>query len=136
MRRKVHDNLAITQDYSIDDKVKVLMTIYIDNIVKEFLMTLWNNVKCPWFENLFKVNQDAEKLNSHKKELFYTFIMKLMFLCKCARPDVSLAICFLSSRVREDIKQDIIKLIQLLSFLLMTQLDPLTLKADDHSNLY
>lgn len=135
-RGKVHDYLAMTLDYTYKGRLKVLMTEYIEDMADKFPMVLKENVKCPWSENLFKVNLKATKLDHHKKAVFHTFVMKGMFLCKRARPNVSPGICFLSSRVSEPTVQDMIKLIRIIAFLLNTKEDPLVLYADDSQCLF
>ena len=51
-------------------------------------------------EKLFKINNDMKKLDDKQRDIFHTFVMKAMFLCKRARPDVSPAVTFLSTRVK------------------------------------
>jgi len=63
--------------------------------------------------------------------MFYTFVMKAMFLCKRGRPDIQPGIPFLVTRVRGPTEQDWAKLTRLLSFLKHTQDDVLTLGADN-----
>jgi hypothetical protein len=58
------------------------MTKYVKAMVEEFLESLSGNPKCPWNENLFKVNDKLRKLHEAKVKVFHTFVMKGMFLCK------------------------------------------------------
>ena len=62
--------------------------------------------------------------------------MKAMFLCKRARPDINMAIGFLSSRVKEPNENDCNKLLCVMGFLKATAEDLLTLEADDMQALY
>ena len=62
--------------------------------------------------------------------------MKAMFLCKRGRPDISLAICFLASRVQTPNEGDWSKLIRVLAFLQATVEEVLTLEADDSQTIY
>jgi hypothetical protein len=89
----------------------------------------------PWTEPLLKVDKDAKKLEEERRSIFHTFVMKAMFLCKRARPDIDQAISFLSSRVREANEGDWIKLLRVMSFLKGTIDDVLTLEADDTNTL-
>jgi hypothetical protein len=85
----------------------------------------------PWTEKLFKVNSESKNLDEERRGVFHTFVMKAMFLCKRARPDVNPAIGFLSSRVKEPNEGDWNKLQKVLGFLKGTIEDVLTLEADD-----
>ena len=85
----------------------------------------------PWTEKLFKVNNQSNNLDDKRQAIFHTFVMKAMFLCKRARPDVNLVIGFLSSRVKEPNEGDWKKLMKAMGFLKGTIEDVLTLEADD-----
>jgi hypothetical protein len=88
-------------------------------------------IRCPWNENLFKVDPTVPKLTKEKRELFHTFVAKGLFACKRARPDIQPAIAFLTTRVKEPDEQDWFKLKRMMSFLNKTQEDVLTLTCDD-----
>ena len=51
-------------------------------------------------ENLFVVNKDCKKLNSVKATSFHNIIAKALYVLKQARPDISVAIAFLMTRVQ------------------------------------
>ena len=61
----------------------------------------------------------------------YTFVMKAMFVCKRARPDIQPAVAFLATRVKGPTDQDYKKLVWMMEFLKHTKKDVLTLQADD-----
>jgi hypothetical protein len=68
-----------------------------------------NNCKkiaTPAPENLFKVDESAVKLGSAKAKIFHTIVAKALYVSKWARPDTSLAIAFLTTRVREPDEDD------------------------------
>jgi hypothetical protein len=69
----------------------------------------------PWTEKLFKVQEDAKKLDKERRSIFYMFVMKAMFMCKRARPDIEPAIFFLSSRVNDANEGDWKKLLRVMS---------------------
>jgi hypothetical protein len=81
----------------------------------------------PWTEKLFKVNDESKHLDEVRRVIFHTFVMKAMFLCKRARPDVNPVIGFLSSRVKELNEGDWNKLQKVLGFLKGTISDVLKL---------
>ena len=90
----------------------------------------------PWSENLFKVNKKEQKLDSAKQATFHTFVMKAMFLCKRARPDIEPVVGFLLTRTKEPNTGDWRKLLKMMAFLNETMEDILTLMADDLGALY
>ena len=62
--------------------------------------------------------------------------MKMMFLCKRARPDIEPGVSFLSTRTTKSDESDWVKLVRVLEFLKNTINDVLTLEADDAQTLY
>jgi hypothetical protein len=135
VRGKRHDYLAMILDFSQDGAVKINMKYYIEGMLEEFPFPIGSIKKTPWTEKLLKINEDANKLEEERRSIFHTFVMKGMFLCKRARPDIDQAIGFLSSRVNEANEEDWKKLLRVLSFLKGTIDDVLTLEADDSNTL-
>ena len=66
-----------------------------------------------------------------KKAIYHTYVMKSIFLCKRARPDVEPAVSFLSTRTTKSDETDWGKLVRTLGFLKGTRDEILTLEADD-----
>lgn len=135
VRGKKHDYLAMILDYTKKGSLKVDMKYYIDGMIKDFPHQIPKVKMQPWTENLFKVNDNANKIDKTKREVFHTFVMKAMFLCKRARPDIMPAICFLSSRVSEPNVDDWNKLLRVLGYLRATRDDVLELSADDTNTI-
>ena len=81
------------------------------------------------------IGSNDKKMEETRRGTFHTFVMKAMFLCKRARPDIEPAIAFLSSRVKEPNKGDWNKLLRVMGFLKGTIDDVLTLEADDTNTL-
>jgi hypothetical protein len=50
--------------------------------------------------DLFIVNKDAEKLSEEGATTFHNLVAKTLYVSKRAGPDVSMAIAFLTTRVR------------------------------------
>ena len=65
------------------------------------------------------------------KEEFHTFVAKALFLSKRGRPDISMAIEFLTTRVKEPDVDDWKKILQLMSYLKQTKDLVLTLEMDN-----
>jgi hypothetical protein len=135
VRGKVHDYLAMIIDFTQDGALKVDMRYYIEAMIEEFPYEIKATKTAPWTEKLFKVQEDSKKLEEEQRSILHTFVMKAMFLCKRARPDVDPAIGFLSSRVNVATEDDWNKLLRVLGFLKGTVNDILTLEADDENTL-
>jgi hypothetical protein len=135
VRGKVHDYLAMIMDYTQDGALKIDMKYYIKGMLDDFPYEVKPVKVAPWTERLLKVNDDYDKLEEQRRSVFHTFVMKAMFLCKRARPDIDQAIAFLSSRVRDANEGDWNKLLRVMGFLKATIEDVLTLEADDSNTL-
>ncbi len=68
-------------------------------------------------DNLFVVNKDCKKLSDEVAEAFHTIVAKALYVTKQARPDTSLAIAFLTTRVRAPDTDDWEKLCHLMEYL-------------------
>ena len=131
-RGKVHDYLGMNLDYTVDGQVTIGMVPYIESMVEGFPKQSLQGpaVKSPWNENLFKVHDKSPKLDQQRAELFHTVTAQGLFACKRARPDISPAIAYLTTRVREPNEDDWDKLSRMMKFLKQTSKDRLTLRAD------
>ena len=94
------------------------------------------NTKAPWNDKLFKVNNTTKKLDEKRKYIFHTYVMKAMFLCKRARPNIEPGVSYLSTRTTKPDESDWAKLLRVMGFLKGTKDDVLTLEADDAQTLY
>jgi hypothetical protein len=99
-RGKRHDYLAMVLDFNQEGKLVLDMCDYVKNMVKD-----WEAVAeslpmstSPWTEKLFKVDETSPLLAKKSREIFHTFVMKGMFVCKRARQDIQTGIISLSSR--------------------------------------
>jgi hypothetical protein len=134
VRGKVHDYLAMKLDFTEKGKLIVNMSDYIKSMVFEFPEAV-SQQKCPWNENLFKVDANSPKLKKEQSELFHTFVAKGLFVCKRGRPDIQPAIAFLSTRVKEPNENDWLKLKKMIGFLDYTKEDTLKLDCDDDGTI-
>ena len=99
-------------DFSTPKIVKITMLEYIDEIVE-----LWDKacselndghevvsgckrIATASPNNLFKVDEDAVKLDKARAKAFHNIMAKGIYVTKSARPDISLAIVFLITRVK------------------------------------
>ncbi len=72
-------------------------------------------------ENLFKVQENDNKnrmyVSKEQAKLFHSAVAKLLFVAKRGRPDVLLAISFLTTRVQKPDEDDWKKLLRVLAHL-------------------
>ncbi len=77
--------------------------------------------------NLFEVNKDREKVSEAASVAFHTVVAKT----KRTRPDSSLAIAFLTTRVRAPNTDDLEKLCHFMEYLRADQDCPLILSGEN-----
>jgi len=59
---------------------------------------------------LFNTDPGCKKLCKEKGQLFHHLVAKLLYLSKCTRQDIQIAVAFLCTRVREPDTEDYKKL--------------------------
>ena len=74
-------------------------------------------------EKLLKIQEDTKKLDDERRGIFHTYVMKAIFLCKRARPDIDQAISFLSSISKDANEGHWKNLLRVMSFLKGTKND-------------
>ena len=96
---KVHPYLGMTFNFEEESKLKIIMTEYVSKMINEFKYKdqIKDKVRTLAAEHIFKINNKCNKLNKEKTEVFHTYMAKGLFLCKRARPDIQLAIAFLTT---------------------------------------
>jgi hypothetical protein len=86
-------------------------------------------------DNLFVVNEDCNKVSNEAAAASYTIVAKALYVTKRHRPDISLAIAFLTTRVRSPNTEDWEKLHHLMEYLRGDRDRPLMLGADNEGML-
>jgi hypothetical protein len=130
-RGKIHDYLGMKIDYSDRSKVRITMNEYVDKMLKELPHDMDGTAASPASNHLFRTNnKDPILLSAEKGEMFHHNVAKLLFLCKRARPDIQLAVAFLTTRVKCPDIDDYKKLARVMRYLRGTARMPLTLEAD------
>ena len=140
---KTHKYLGMLLDFSHANQCRVTMIDYVDEIVVAYDKALtklsdgFSAVKmksnlartsaAP--DDLFVVNEDAVKLSEEGATAFHNLVAKTLYASKRARPDVSTAIAFLTTRVRAPDVDDWRKLSHLMEYLRVDRLRPLILSA-------
>ena len=129
-----HDYLAMIFDYSVPGSLRLDMCNYVKSMIHDFPYKI-KDEKYPWNQNMFKVYETEKDLGDDRRQVFHTFVMKGMFVCKRASQDIAPGIAFLSTRTKSPNEGDWRKLLKLLGFMKRTQDDVATLEADDAQRL-
>jgi hypothetical protein len=124
---KQHDYLGMHWDYSVDGEVKITMKGFTDDILSD--CTINGIASSPAANHLFQVREDSVKLSQSSKEQFHTLVAKLLYLAKRVRPDLLLAISFLTTRVLNPDTDDQLKLDRVMRYLSSTSELGIVLKA-------
>ena len=142
-RGKKHKYLGMSIDFSKKGITSVSMTDYVKDIVSSWDKAS-DKLEADGFKtkfrkqsgeptaapsNLFTVDDDSVKLSEGQKGTFHTIVAKALFVAKRARPDIAVAIAFLTTRVRDPDVQDWCKLRHLVEYLRSTIDLPLILGA-------
>ena len=137
-RGKVHEYVGMTIDYSENGKVKFTMRDYLEDIIANMPERLKPTrfMVTPAGDHLFKVNEDAIKLNQRDSDTFHQYVAKLLFAAKRARPDIQTAVAFLCTRVHRPDMDDWKKLSRVLGYIKETLFLPLVLGWDKTGNAY
>ena len=118
------DYLRMDLDYSKPGVLGISMKKYIEGMITKFLYKEELNARkalSPAADYLFMIDKDAKQLDQKKKECFYTWVAKGLFLCKRARPDLQTAVAFLTTRVRSPDEDDWKKLKRMVQYLRATK---------------
>jgi hypothetical protein len=95
-----------------------------DGYVIDLLMDLeeiMGESDTPATKNLFRVNENCEKLGEEQKEFFHSTIAKILYLAKRVRPDLLVAISFLVRRVQCPDTDDWNKMVRLVQYIRKTR---------------
>jgi hypothetical protein len=107
------------------------MDDYVRDLLEEAPGDMDGMALMPVADHLFTVSEDPEYLDDTDLQLFHHLTAKLLFLCKCVRPDIQTAVAFLTTRVKCPDKDDYKKLGRVIKYLRGSPDLALTLKGDD-----
>ena len=129
-RKKIHDYVGMTIDYTDKGTVKFSMFDYLEEIIQNLPKDFIGEAQTPASNHLFTINEDATKLNEKDSETFHHYVAKLLFMAKRTRPDIGTAIAFLCTRVKNPDVDDWKKLGRVMRYLQLTPFIPLVLGWD------
>ena len=105
---KVYEYLGMTIE---DGKVKFYMQDYIKALLAEAPEEIMKgSATTPAANHLFQINPEATKLDMKQAEIFHHLTAKLLYLCKRTRPNLQMAVAFLTTRVQNPDIDDFKKL--------------------------
>ena len=98
---KVHKYLGMTLDYTVRGQVQITMIDFLDEVLTAFDKAEpkgggTKTSAAP--DNIFKVDEDCEKLPQSKTLQFHNLAEKTLYATKQARPDTCTAVAFLMTR--------------------------------------
>jgi hypothetical protein len=130
-----HDYLGMVMEHNREsNSVKINMTKYIAETIEEFAEEEPEEslkiVTTPATNNLFQTRIDVEKLSKRRATIYHSTVAKLLFVAKRARPDILLAVSFMTTRVKNPNMDDWRKLVRVLSYLKGSSDISLTLVCD------
>ena len=110
---------------TIDDNqiVHIDMRDQICEIIQDFSQKIEGRVSSPASKYLMDVNANSTPLPEHQADEFHSVTAKLLYLEKRARPDIEVAVSFLTTRVITPNESDWNKLKRVLTFLNCTKDD-------------
>jgi hypothetical protein len=117
-----HYYLGMVMEHNRESKsVKINMKKYIVGTIEEFSgeepKESLKIVTTAATNNLFRTRMDVEKLSKRGATIYHSKVAKLLFVAKRARPDILLAVSFLTTRVKSSDMDDWRKLFRVLSYL-------------------
>jgi hypothetical protein len=120
---EIHDYLGMIVEHDCEaGSVKINMRAYIEGTVialhEDEPDEKLKEVSTPATNNLFKIQEgEVEKLLHKRAKTFHSIVARLLFAAKRSRPDILLAVSFLTTHVKEPDADDWKKLIRVLSYL-------------------
>ena len=113
-RGKIHDYLGMRFDFSNHNEVFISMSTYTNEICKEY--GIEGKAETPAANDLFEIDDESPKLGNKERERFHRTVAQCLYAVSRTRPDASLAVIFLTTRVLDPTEQDTKKLERLLRY--------------------
>ena len=88
-------------DFITKSKVRVTITKHIQIIVDTSPTDIDGLVENPAAKHLFQVREDGKDLSSQQQYVYRTLVEKILFMSCYLRPDLKIAIAFLTRRVMQ-----------------------------------
>jgi hypothetical protein len=115
-------------------KMKIVdkgLVITMPDKLSEVTTGIEKTASTPAGNNLFAINENSKELATSEREKFHTMVAKLLYISKRIRPDILLAVTFLTTRVQCPREDDLEKLTRVLRYLKKTKHRGITLKIGE-----
>ena len=117
---KRHDYLGMFLDYNEDGVVQVDMRAYLSTILDDLPKEFKGKARSPAAKHLYHTDENTRKLDPEKADRYHSITMQLAYLAQRGRPDIRMAVNFLSTRVADPDEDDYRKLGRVLKYLQST----------------
>ena len=81
-------------------KVKISMYKSIDKMLSELPTDMNRSLKTSAARHIFNINPDVKKLPDATAQTFHHLVAKLLYLSRCTRQEIQMAVAFLCTRVQ------------------------------------
>ena len=117
-RGRIINYIGMTFDYSKHDCVRITMSNYINEVL-EGCTVMAGKSQTPAHSNLFDIRsiEDSPLLADEDRERFHSVTAQLLYLAKRVRPDLLVAVAFLTKKVSAPQKDDQGKLVRAIQYL-------------------
>jgi hypothetical protein len=109
------DYLGMNFNFKVKDEISVTAKGYTDEVLRLHQTT--GTVISPANDDIFKVNDNLPLLNDHQQGQMRSSVHKLLYLASRTRPDISVPVNFLCTRVLNYTLEDKFKLNRVLKYL-------------------
>ena len=116
-------------------RLTIDMKEYLEEAIKEFPKDCSRRISTPAATHLFDINPSQTKLEDERKTVFHRLVAKLLFVSKRGRPDIQVAIAFLTTRVTEPDEDDWQRLKRLMYYISSTIDIRLALSVDGFNSI-
>ena len=136
-RGDMHSFLGMDIAFDRDDKsVSIGMKSYLKEAIAESQLGICRSAATPATKTLFEIDPNSQPLVEAEARIFHSVVSKLLYVSLRGRPDLLVAISFLTTRVSAPTEQDQAKLRRLLEYINGTLELKLHLGAVDLATLY
>ena len=106
------------------------MLLSMDHMIDDVCNEVQGSVATPATSSLFDLDEEDELLQETERQLFHSTTAKLLYLAMKTRPDILLAVSFLTTRVQSPTVKDSQKLERILKYLNGTRNEKLVVVAN------
>ena len=127
---KIHQYLGMVFDYSVPGKVKISMEDYITKLLNFYNISETSTT--PHDSNLFE-EEDLPLLPEAEQSFLHSGTAQLLYLSGRVRPDISLPVNYLCTRVKKFTQSDKLKFYKILHYLNSTKFIHLNLECSQQN---